>query len=58
VLIDGGIPISSVSARLGHSQISTTLNLYTHAMPATDQRAADFLGDLLTSRTPPRASNA
>lgn len=52
VLIDGGIPISTVSTRLGHSQMSTTLNLYTHAIPATDQRAAAYLGDLLTRRAP------
>jgi len=58
VLIDGGIPISTVSARLGHSQTSTTLNLYTHAIPATDQKAADYMGDLLTRRTRPRAENA
>ncbi len=47
VLIDGGIPISTVSTRLGHSQMSTTLNLYTHAIPATDQAAAAYLGTLL-----------
>jgi integrase len=58
VLIDGGIPISTVSKRLGHSQMSTTLNIYTHAMPATDQKAADYLGDLLSKRKPPRANEA
>ncbi|HEX7197747.1 MAG TPA: site-specific integrase [Candidatus Limnocylindria bacterium] len=47
VLIDGGIPISTVSARLGHRQISTTLNMYAHALPPTDQRAAAYLGGLL-----------
>lgn len=47
VLIDGGIPISTVSTRIGHSQMSTTLNLYTHAIPATDQAAAAYLGTLL-----------
>lgn len=47
VLIDGGIPISTVSTRIGHSQMSTTLNLYTHAIPATDQVAAAYLGTLL-----------
>jgi integrase len=47
LLIDGGIPISTVSTRLGHSQMSTTLNLYTHAIPATDQAAAAYLGTLL-----------
>lgn len=58
VLIDGGIAISTVSSRLGHSQMSTTLNLYTHAIPATDQKAADYLGDLLSQRKPPRAREA
>jgi len=53
VLIDRGIPISTVSSRLGQSQISTTLNLYTHALPATDQRAAAYLGDLLSHRPRP-----
>ncbi len=48
MLIDGGIPIPTVSTRLGHSENSTTLNLYTHAIPATDQAAAAYLGTLLT----------
>ena len=47
VLIDGRIPISTVSTRIGHGQISTTLDLYTHAIPATDQAAAAYLGTLL-----------
>ena len=47
VLIDGGIPISTVSTRIGHSKMSTTLNLYPHAIPATDQAAAAYLGTLL-----------
>lgn len=47
VLVDGGVPIGTVSTRLGHSQLSTTLDLYTHAIPATDQRAAAYLGSLL-----------
>jgi len=58
VLIDGGIPISTVSKRLGHSQMSTTLNIYTHALPATDQNAADYLGTLLSKRKHPRANPA
>lgn len=47
VLIDGGIPISTVSTRLGHGQMSTTLDFYTHAIPASDQAAASYLGTLL-----------
>jgi integrase len=58
ILIDGGIPISTVSTRLGHSQTSTTLDLYTHAIPATDQRAAEYLGSVLTRRRLPSADHA
>jgi integrase len=46
---DGGVPIATISKRLGHRDVSTTLNIYTHALPATDQRAAAYLGELLTS---------
>ncbi|MCB0953456.1 MAG: site-specific integrase [Microthrixaceae bacterium] len=53
VLVDGGVPIGTVSTRLGHSQLSTTLDLYTHAIPATDQRAAAYLGSLLAGEQRP-----
>ena len=42
-----GVPIATISGRLGHSEKATTLNLYTHALPATDQAAAVYLGNLL-----------
>ena len=47
VLGDGGVPIATISSRLGHRDTATTLNIYTHALPATDQRAAAYLGSLL-----------
>lgn len=47
VLTDAGLPITTISTRLGHRDTSTTLNLYAHALPLTDQRAADFLGSIL-----------
>ena len=57
VLVDGGVPIGTVSTRLGHSQLSTTLDLYTHAIPATDQRAAAYLGSLLAGEQRPVAAD-
>jgi hypothetical protein len=36
-----------VSKRAGHGQQSTTLNIYSHAMPGGDASAASILGDLL-----------
>ncbi len=48
------VPIATVSKRLGHANISTTLDIYAHAMPADDQAAADILGGLL-GRPAPKA---
>ena len=47
VLGDGGLPIATISSRLGHRDTATTLNIYTHAIPASDQHAAAYLGGLL-----------
>ena len=52
---DGGLPIATISTRLGHRDKATTLNLYTHAIPATDQLAAAYLGGLLAGEPPPAA---
>ncbi|MBL8777533.1 MAG: tyrosine-type recombinase/integrase [Acidimicrobiales bacterium] len=48
VLGGAGVPIATISGRLGHSENATTLNLYTHVMPATDQAAAVYLGSILS----------
>lgn len=42
-----GTPIATISARLGHRDVATTLNLYSHSLPAADQAAASTLGELL-----------
>jgi integrase len=39
--------IRAVSARLGHSQTSTTMNIYSHAIQSADATAAEILGTLL-----------
>ncbi len=43
-----GTPIATISARLGHRDVATTLNVYSHSLPAADRAAASTLGDLLT----------
>jgi integrase len=40
LLIEAGTPITVVAERLGHSQTSTTLNIYAHAIKGADDRAA------------------
>lgn len=42
-----GTPLPTISARLGHRDKATTLNIYQHAMPLTDQQAAEVLGTVL-----------
>lgn len=47
LLLSEGVDIRTVANRLGHSQTSTTLNVYAHALPAADERAARILSDRL-----------
>jgi len=42
-----GTPIVTISARLGHRDRATTLNIYSHTLPALDHQAAEVLGSLL-----------
>jgi len=47
LLVADGLPITLVSAMLGHALTSTTLNNYAHVLPGPDQIAADTLERLL-----------
>jgi len=40
-LIAASVPINAVCERLGHSETSTTMNIYVHNTPAMQQQAAD-----------------
>ena len=42
-----GTPMATISARLGHRDTATTLNVYSHSLPAADEAAASTLGQLL-----------
>jgi integrase len=44
LLIAQAIPLTAVSARLGHANPQITLRLYSHALPGQDQLAADAIG--------------
>ena len=47
ILIESGASITTVSQRLGHSQISTTLDVYSHQIKKRDAAAAEDLGKVL-----------
>ena len=45
-----GVPMKVVSARLGHSSLAITADLYTHVSPAVADEAADRIGSLVRGR--------
>lgn len=49
ILIASGVNIPTVSRRLGHSSISTTTNVYAHAIQSADEIASEVIDDKLNS---------
>ncbi len=47
-LIAAGVPVRTVSGRLGHANPSTTLTVYAHFLEASDQAAAEVMGSIVT----------
>jgi integrase len=45
-LLTAGVDVRTVAGRLGHRNPSTTLNVYSHFVPQSDQRAAAALGQI------------
>jgi integrase len=50
LLINQGVHAKTISARLGHADIRTTMNIYGHALQAADHAAADTFNSLLQTR--------
>ena len=46
LMIANKVNMKTVSSRLGHSEIGTTMNIYAHALRSADQETADTLGAL------------
>lgn len=46
-MLVAGVPVKTVSGRLGHANAATTLNVYAHFLDASDADAAAVLADLL-----------
>lgn len=46
LLISQNVDIRTVSGRLGHSQTSTTMDIYAHSLKKMDEKAANTLEDL------------
>ncbi len=50
LMIGGGADVRTVSGRLGHSQTSTTLNIYAEFLQSADKAASEGLADTLLRR--------
>ncbi len=46
-LLAAGVPVRTVSGRLGHANAATTLGVYAHFVEESDRDAADILGELV-----------
>jgi integrase len=47
LMLRDGLSVHEMSAVLGHSQTSTTLNVYSHVLPGSNDRAAAAMERLL-----------
>lgn len=47
LLINSGVDVRTVSASLGHSQVTTTLNIYAHTFEEAQAKASEAVADLL-----------
>jgi integrase len=45
--IAAGVPLPTVARRAGHAKVSTTENIYAHAIKTADEMAAEVLENIL-----------
>ena len=50
LMIHSGVPLPTISARLGHADTSTTAKIYVHAIKSADAAAAETLDNIFDSR--------
>lgn len=50
LMLDGGIHPKIASERLGHANVSVTLDTYSHALPDMQREASDLLDDIITGQ--------
>ncbi|MBC3887236.1 tyrosine-type recombinase/integrase [Acetobacterium paludosum] len=50
ILIASGVDLKTVSSRLGHSNLSTTGNIYAHVINSADAKASDALDHILVTK--------
>jgi integrase len=51
LLLNQGVHMKTISARLGHANILTTMNIYGHALESADKEAANQFENLFRTKT-------
>ena len=54
-LLDAGVPLRSVSGRVGHRNPSTTTNIYAHWIQESDARSADVVSERIWGKSTGRS---
>jgi integrase len=57
VVLAQGVPLPAVSARLGHSSVRTTQEIYAHLITGQDEGAARKYDDYLRPNAPAKLEN-
>lgn len=52
-LLDAGVPVRTVSGRVGHRNPSTTTNIYSHWVPESDERASQVVAARIWAQPSP-----
>jgi len=47
IMLEDGVPLHVVSTQLGHSNTTTTTNIYAHVSPAAATEAAERMANIL-----------
>jgi site-specific recombinase XerD len=50
LMISGGVDVRTVASKAGHSRTSTTLDIYSHALQAYDEKATAVIDEILTPK--------
>ena len=50
LLINKGLNVKALSARLGHANTSTTMDIYSHALKSADKEAADMMENIINPK--------